>query len=414
MKRKYINRYWAVLLFLPFLFACGSGRPRQPRTGLPFQVHFFNLSADSLHLSRLGIVAAIPDDKIQFIKQNNQYHAKFYFSLEITDVAGKTVVLRDYTHNRRVPDFQATVKAGPENYYLGFLDLKPGTYRLSVKFMDYYSKLEGINHRELKLENYQEKEIRNSHILFTTRSQIEFDSLKSVTFDFTDKMPDSLFAYLQFVTQKPENNVDIQYELQDASGRSLDARKVEFTLPRERSQIFLPVPADKMVGGRNLLVIKYTYLGQLYTTQTSIHVRWGKFKGAEAVTKLNLRQLKIIANGKDIKQIEKAEAAKQDSLLMAYWKQRDPTPETPQNELYDEFRQRLSEANQMFGVARHEGWNTDRGYIYVKYGPPEQVEKDISGQDGFSRYEIWVYQTLRLRFIFYDRLGTGDYRLVSQ
>lgn len=414
MIRKSLNRYILLLLALPLLFACSSGRLQQNKKGLPFRVHLFNLSADSLHLSRLGIATSVPNDKIQFIKENDQYHAKFYLSLEIIDKNGENVVLRDFTKKLTLTNFKNTIKASPSNYYLGYFDLKPGDYKLSVKLMDFNSKSEGIYTREITLADYRDRMIRNSHILFTTRKSIEFDSLKSVTFDFSYKLPDSLFAYVQFVTKKPGHILDIQYEIRDGYEKMLERQTAKFELPQTRNQIFLPIRLEKLVGGRNFLIINFSYLDQKYSTKKTFYVSWGKYKNTQVVSKLSMRQLKIIADGKDIERIEEADPSIRDSLLAAYWKERDPTPETPQNELYDEFKQRVTEANQMFGLAREEGWNTDRGYIYIKYGPPDQVEKDIQGRDGFSRYEIWIFRSLRRRFIFYDRMGTGDYQLISQ
>ena len=55
--------------------------------------------------------------------------------------------------------------------------------------------------------------------------------------------------------------------------------------------------------------------------------------------------------------------------LREFWRQRDPTPGTPDNELQQSFYQRLAEANRRFregGAAEIPGWRTDRGKILIR------------------------------------------------
>src|SRR6478735_1279369 len=52
-------------------------------------------------------------------------------------------------------------------------------------------------------------------------------------------------------------------------------------------------------------------------------------------------------------------------FIDTFWARRDPTPGTPENEFRDEHYRRMQFANAQF-----RGWNTDRGLVYVRYGPP--------------------------------------------
>lgn len=127
------------------------------------------------------------------------------------------------------------------------------------------------------------------------------------------------------------------------------------------------------------------------------------------------------------------ERAKSDGererFIREFWARRDPTPETERNEFYEEHYRRLTEADQRFssGVA---GWRTDRGRIYITWGPPDFVETNPAGFRGFVLgpfaeapelpSEIWTYEDLagrrsatgRAQIAFIDR-GGGDYRLLS-
>src|SRR5215471_4401121 len=76
-------------------------------------------------------------------------------------------------------------------------------------------------------------------------------------------------------------------------------------------------------------------------------------------------------------------AAEREAFVAEFWRHRDPTPGTPENEFYEEHYRRLAEADQKFssGVA---GWRTDRGRIYITWGPPDFVETNPMGSRGFA------------------------------
>jgi len=78
-------------------------------------------------------------------------------------------------------------------------------------------------------------------------------------------------------------------------------------------------------------------------------------------------------------------------FIEAFWKQRDPTPETPQNEFREEHYRRFNYANEYLGRGTGQpGWKTDQGRIYIILGPPNNIEKyeDI---DGVYPAQIWFY-----------------------
>ncbi|MGB9664957.1 MAG: GWxTD domain-containing protein [Ignavibacteria bacterium] len=93
------------------------------------------------------------------------------------------------------------------------------------------------------------------------------------------------------------------------------------------------------------------------------------------------------------------------------WKKLDPTPSTPFNELMAEFYKRADYASNEFrSVSQPDGVLTDRGKIYLIYGPPDSVERSFS-QDGRA-IEVWTYNSTRgLKFIFFDENKNGNYIL---
>lgn len=102
-------------------------------------------------------------------------------------------------------------------------------------------------------------------------------------------------------------------------------------------------------------------------------------------------------------------------FLRDFWRKRDLTPGTEENEARIGFYQRIVEANRRFregGAAEVPGWRTDRGRVYIRYGEPDDVlRRPQAGPD--RPWETWKYSRGRaLRFVFLDQTRLGNYALI--
>lgn len=116
-----------------------------------------------------------------------------------------------------------------------------------------------------------------------------------------------------------------------------------------------------------------------------------------------------------------------EQFIESFWNVRDPTPDTIENEVREEHYRRIAYANERFasGVA---GWRTDRGRIYIIWGPPDEVESYPSGggyqrpwEEGGGSTSVFPFEKWRYRYLeglgnevileFVDRSGANEYRL---
>ena len=79
----------------------------------------------------------------------------------------------------------------------------------------------------------------------------------------------------------------------------------------------------------------------------------------------------------------------------------------------EEFLRRVGYANSTLQMMGREGYRTDRGRVYITYGPPDDYERHPSDSDS-RPYEIWVYNSIQggVIFVFVQRQPGGDYELV--
>ena len=126
-----------------------------------------------------------------------------------------------------------------------------------------------------------------------------------------------------------------------------------------------------------------------------------------------LEVLRYIATDDELRQMDRLKTPEEKlTFWSAFWKARDPSPDTPQNEARDEFNERVTYANQHF-TAGTQGWKTDMGRIYIKYGQPDEVVRNPFRFEGPPE-EIWYYYRARYTFFFVDRDGFGRYEIDDQ
>jgi GWxTD domain-containing protein len=121
--------------------------------------------------------------------------------------------------------------------------------------------------------------------------------------------------------------------------------------------------------------------------------------------------------------------AEREQFIENFWVARDPTPGTPQNEFKMEHYRRIAYANERFATQSGlPGWKTDRGRIYITFGPPDEIDSHPNGgtyqkpaAEGGNTTTTFPFEQWRYRFIenvgnnviieFVDPTMTGEYRM---
>ncbi len=116
-----------------------------------------------------------------------------------------------------------------------------------------------------------------------------------------------------------------------------------------------------------------------------------------------------------------------DQFIEAFWQRRDPTPDTIENEFKEEHYRRMAYANEHF-AAGIPGWKSDRGRIYIMYGPADEIESHPSGgtydrpmEEGGGSTSTFPFEDWRYRYLegigqeiiieFVDTCMCGDYHM---
>jgi GWxTD domain-containing protein len=102
--------------------------------------------------------------------------------------------------------------------------------------------------------------------------------------------------------------------------------------------------------------------------------------------------------------------AERAQFIEQFWLRRDPTPDTIENEFKEEHYRRMGYANARFGSRTGiPGWKTDRGRIYIKFGPPDAIDSHPLTEDWRYRYIDGIGNDVTMEFV--DPDGSGEFHM---
>src|SRR6266849_3408265 len=116
-----------------------------------------------------------------------------------------------------------------------------------------------------------------------------------------------------------------------------------------------------------------------------------------------------------------------EQFIEQFWLRRSSNPDLPENDFKEEHYRRIAYANEHYasGVP---GWRTDRGRMYIMWGPADEVESHPTGgtydrpmEEGGGSTSTYPWETWRWRYLegigenlileFVDPSGSGEYHL---
>jgi len=382
---------------------------------------------------------------LKFVEAGGGYEALMNLTLDLYvndsllsstswEVADKAKSVEEITPRQKLPDISI------------FPQLAPGRYRLEGKLRDVHADTTYMRRLDLDLAPFSDSVLCLSNLelanrLEKTSSKSKFWKNGFMVIPNPERLYGSSMPMVYYYTEI--------YNLKDTSGSFVVNRAI---LNADRQEIKkLPQKSHKKVGSSAVEVDGFsiaaletgTYYLQLSVEDSNAGataVRDAKFfvfraedfaatrPAPGSVLSPDEMQLNALSDAEANAAIEELKFLLDDSqwrslaaltpdgkrqFLIRFWKERDPDPSTAVNEYRASFNERKDYADQKFSYLGKSGWKTDRGRVYLLYGPPDKI--DFHPHDIDARpYEIWYYDSIEggVMFVFVDRNNFGDYRLV--
>jgi GWxTD domain-containing protein len=367
---------------------------------------------DSLRL--IKIYFQIINDDLTFLKQENNYIADVEFDIYVT---GKN---KDFTFNRTIdkkivtPSFEETNSRQATNTFNTDIELKPGQYDLVITALDKNNNKQVNRKIEFNLDNIDEKSFLLSDILFF--QEYKTDSTGRIEWfnpNLTNNFGGSkkfFYFYFSSAVENPGDTLRIEYIIRNPEGIVTQYNQYIVANAQNINDHYIRINRQQFDQARYELEVIGHYHNSEIKNKKLFSFYWTESPDSPQDLSNALRQMRYIVEADSVGWALKQTYEEKQGYFKRFWKRMDPNPDTEKNELLDEYYQRVNIANQNFSTLSLDGWETDMGRIYIKFGEPDDIERHPFELDS-PPYEIWRYYDLRKIFLFVDRTGFGDYYL---
>lgn len=413
-----MNKWLIMLTFLAgVLFnpvPSSSQRVRPGRKESPLEVNvsqFPTLQADSV---RVEIFTKIPLDRLVFMTHGKDFKAAYelsIFAIDENEVVCGTRIWQEEVVKSRFKDTQSE-----DLYHIAhtYFSLPPSKYRIVVNLVDMDNRQRYNVSEKVDVAGYPGDQLAMGDILLLSEIQGPPEKPDHMVPYVDDEIPegvDSFYAYVVVRNPVETSQATLEYTLAEKDETSVAASSGTLNLGWALSTHVIPIATDQLKGREYTLTLRLQVDTLEAEQSIPIHVIWTGFSGQIEDVDQAIEQTRYMATHKQLKKMRDATGEAKREAFLAFWREYDPTPNTPRNELMDEYYSRVEYANAHFRGHRP-GWETDLGMVYIIYGQPDDIERHPF--DMYQKpYQIWFYYDEGWKFVFVDVNMFGDYRLVT-
>ncbi len=390
-------------------------------------------------LSRLDIYTAIPHANLRFLKTGDAFTARYEVTASVfmvNDGNRKQQMVENtvWRENVSVLQFGATQSYQHIAYSTHSMRLDPGLYLLEIRLQDLASEEEYTTELLREVRDFAGT-TSLSDLILVSNFDAGSHTISPLVRDRVYVTEPSFKVFYELYADEAQD-VQIRREVvrtpnsrglpllrwffrrwqdDESQGEVTFENNQALSLKAGRNPVMLTIPATGFEAGEYLVrvIAEDEYGDQLSIVERAITVEWAdeaEYQGRDI--DMAIAQLRYIAKPKELREIREGDTKQERrERFIEFWEKRDPTPNTSSNERMEEYYLRIDYANRHY-TGRSNGWETDRGYTLVLYGEPDQVESGSADQQFKQPYEVWHYRRIGRQFVFLDRNGTGDFKLM--
>ena len=392
--------------------AAPADRPSLRSLQPPYFHADLSVAVDSSTHSKVRAIVSVPYPELNWERSGNGYTAGIAVVVELETLRGHKRLYGDSWERRiRVADYATTTGMRNQIVETREFSVPPGRYGVRVSVRDV---------RALQVAEVTDR----IELTDPTRQPVSFSDLEL-------GLRDSAGLFVPFPSRQFGLNAEdlavrasvldrragawprahaYHWRLLDESGSTLREGDTTLTTSRPAEPVVLqPRVGELFIGGYSFELELREGKTAWRTNRTFEVEESGPPHGREFDQ--ILEALAYIASDAEVDAMRGHGESEQAALWEQFWRRRDPTPETARNEYQIEFFRRVRYADQHF-QGFGPGWRSDMGRVYIRYGPPDQVEQRQATAMQ-PALEIWYYNQPYRRLVFSDREGFGRYTLLN-
>ena len=416
-----------VVAVMGLLLAAPTGHAQTEFSGLPeagvpvfdLDVAAFRTTADS---ARIEVYYRITNPRLSYVRRDSEYVASYEITAILTGRGDRQAAAVSNRENYKLSSYDETRRS--TGYLVNVLSMTAagGEYELAVTLDD---RLSGGTHTEkrpvdLRMAGNPSWVVSDPEYYMPDAEAPREDRFRkdtswivpNVTRTFVDT-EDRLAAYFEIYNrpERPVRKVAIEVS------QRRDHTEFADTLMVDSTRTVIPVfyrrdLPDFQSGQAELRMQGLDAQGKAIgdPVESYFQLEWSLYTMVETDWTRTVDMLVHIATHDEMETLRNTPPGRRLQAFEAFWKSKDPSPETEENEWRDEYYRRIRFANRQYSNPFQPGWRTDFGMVYIKYGEPDEVER-FPFELGQKPHEIWYYYGQRRQFTFIDERGNGEYEL---
>jgi GWxTD domain-containing protein len=384
-----------------------TGEPRFPAVG---SFAYLPGPGDSTYTI---LTLSLPNSALRFRRDPPGFAARYRVEVTVGDSTAPVARLAE-TQEVRVRTFRETSRRDESIVFQGFLKLLPGEYPAEVSVQDLASGAGLAAETRLRVPRFGVHFITAPLIVYEAEPRASRDAPPALILNPRATIPMEGGRSRVYVESGPGDEGVAILEIA-SEGRVIEADTLAFRPARGGlGTSIVPLLGERLAPGT--FVLRARPAGAEAADSTALLVSlmpdWVVEDYGDA-----LSYLRYAGTPAQLDSLRDAPLGERARLLHAFWKSRDPVPETAENEFFERYFRRIRDANNRFSEAATAGWLTDRGAVYVTFGPPDEVLRHLDTGQEPERSQVWLYNEslgFELRLVFTDPTATGAFRLTIE
>jgi GWxTD domain-containing protein len=389
--------------------------PKWPEGKSKYFQDILSFASDQDNMTRVDVFIQVPYSEIQFLKTGEGFTANYSITISVFDEnKEKLIVEKSWNEKLVAKEFQQTVTKTNFNLSLRSFNLSPGKYFIRTAVEDKDSKKEYTSENVYLVKDLSVLPSVSDVMLIAKQTYVEgSNKIVPNVSRVINAEKDSIKIFFEIYADTSDN-VSVEYSVIGKESETIFTATEEKKIDSGRNQVF---SADTTFNNLKLGFGKYTLLAavkdeggeKVGEVSRIITSQWA---GIPSDPDKAIAQLIYIATPSEMDYMEEAENDEEKiKRYREFWIKKDPTSNTEENELYNEYARRVAYANENFSHYI-EGWRSDRGMVFIILGSPNNVDRHPFDLES-KPYEVWQYYELNRSFVFVDETGFGDYRLAT-
>ena len=356
----------------------------------------WNTAKDSLNIF---LHMRLPLNQFVFRKSTDHFFSNVIYTLVISNTEKDIQVYRESWNEKVTQPFYEDTR-NPDNYFITErnIALATGTYKIFLNIQDKDSRRNLQINKEYKLEPI--------HVLGPILPFIQDENLQKIVSINNMENKDTIWLRTQVLLQDSiPDQIIYKVRLKETI---IDSGKVNLLDMDDNQLYYIPIPFMEYKHGWYKITLNYH--GEIQSASFNFGSIVKRYWTDDVDELIGVMRY-IISDHSEYNQLRDMDKLAMWEYIDEYWKEKDPSPKTPENELLNQINERVKFVNKNFSILKP-GWRSDRGRIYIIYGPPQNVDESYQDQMGYN-YLKWIYPSGK-QFIFIDRSMSGDYSLYRE